>query len=463
MRGSLEFDAALYLAALSSLFVVLAGLAVLPRTIQKAMPGLILLGYLYVGVAIRPLLVALTDLRLPFGAEHLLDEASLLIRATWLGTMGALSVLAATFLWTSMRLWSPQRSISTPSQARSAQIASILAWMLVILIPLLNWLPLHLGIGVHGGRPSELPYRLGGVLVIARGHLGAVILLQLLLAYRSRRRSLVWLGYILLGLNTVAVVMTTSSRGVLIGTVLELTILLFYTLPRMPLRRMALVVTAVVVLSVWLWPVLTAYRSVGGPTRGIITGLRMSLEFLITGGQIEYDLGASFRAILNRFTGVEMVVPVIDYGVILGPREAWAVMRQEGLVLYYNRAILRVPPESRTGFGPSIIGWLFLVGGATAVAAGMFVLTLSCYALWRLLHQMALVARPLILAVISNSILNLLIDGNVDDFLSIKGLPALLFICVAAELVARTTVPQAQRVNRDPDEDLLRPTRPSLS
>lgn len=441
--GQREGHAELLAPTAVALLALMAGALLLPADLRAAVPGLMVVGYLALATAVQPFVLPVVEAATRFAGRPLETAPEVWTRAAWVGAVAAVGSAAALLCRRlGRRRWAlgwPPAGEPGPDTEAYRRFGLALAGAIAVLMPAVNTLAVALGVGFHGGPPSELPFRLGGIITAVRSEVGFVCLLVILCGYRARRRRLVLLGFLLLGANAVILALLSSSRGVFMSTAMSAGFMLLFLVRRIAMARTLVAVVVVVVATGALWPVLSLYRSVGIQA-GVLEAYRVALDQVGDAELAAVVLLEGPAAVAARFAGIAQVVPILEHDVAPGWDTTGRVLSEgRTLFAYYNQDVLGLPPDAMTATSPTLIGWLYLGGGLTAVAAGMFAFTYGAQLAWWLAHRLRLQARPLILAYLGSLLFELLVGGTVEAMFTLKEASQIAVNIVGIEVLVRLT------------------------
>ena len=324
---------------------------------------------------------------------------------------------------------------SLPAQDAESLCAGLLVTILLLEL-ITGYVSWAAHIAVMGAEIVALPYRMAGVVFYTRTVLlPALLLLLVCMADQHGLKRRFQLGVLLLMIHGVSDAILRSSRSSLVFMFLALMFLVILT-GRMNRRRWRFI-AACLVLSLLLFPVLTAYRYVRGgsnisdivaPLREGIGSTYLSENF----GEIVLDTWAT---LVFRATGMNSLLEIAGSG--SGPL---GFHRVNGVTPFFNEEIMNVPADAVTSYAPSLIGWFYLVGGNTAVVFGILAFVAAVQAIWQALASSNLHARPIAQALFLLLLVYAATDG-VLDLLFWWVLVAVVSVA-AAELLLRSSRPR---------------------
>lgn len=272
-------------------------------------------------------------------------------------------------------------------------LSSFLLVLLPILMSSLGYLAYKFEIGLLGRNVvSPLPYRFGGIIFYSRLTLvPALSLLQVWCAERAARRWHLRIGILLLLFHGASDILLRASRGSLLTVSLELVFLAVITNLRF-YRSEWLMTFCSIVVAVFLAPLITQYRWLRLSDVGIFSAVSRAIE-LSFGFWRTFVAGVSF--VFFRIPGVEMITAIMGSGAEPLGREALSVMSsQRGIAGYLTVNIFGYPQDLAHSVAPSLVGWLYLVGGPAAVLVGCVVVGLISTVFWHALSRLPLRSGP---------------------------------------------------------------------
>ncbi len=310
--------------------------------------------------------------------------------------------------------------------------------LLIVLIPVVELTTAYVswttGVSVMGADPVYLPFRLAGFLYYARVVVLPMLLLLLLwLADRARLRMYFWLGLAMLSAHAAADTLLRSTRASVLFNLLSAAFL--FILTDRPVRRALRFAVIAVALGIIFLPATTMYRSLrlaGGSSEIRLFGEGFSRAYSSPLGDVVTE---SAEMLIFRVTGLNMLVVVTASGTRpLGLGQAYTSSE------FFNRAILGVPRHANVGFAPSLVGWLYLVGGNGSVVFGMLAFVLLVEASWRRLWSARLQTRPVAQILFLVTLLAVATDGVVET-VHLAVLASVASIVAAELLLPRAVQP----------------------
>ena len=273
------------------------------------------------------------------------------------------------------------------------------------------------GIAVMGAETVQLPFRLAGVIFYTRAAIGPLLALLLWASVMARRRLWVAAAVVLAASHGATDAMLRSSRGALalLALLLLFVLLVSEKLTGARVRAFALAMV-IVVLS---FPLLTAYRSIRALDPAGMSLGRAAILTLDQWWQAETSTSGmtatAVRHVVLRLNGISSILPiVISDRAPVDPAEIEPILRGEGVSRFFTVDILGVPREQLHTSAPTLLGWMYILGGHTLVvlATGAFVLTI--WVVWRSKYLATLRSAPVARAVFLLFILLQMTEGTIE-------------------------------------------------
>lgn len=419
---------------LSLAFGVLA-LLVLPSGIRATLPYPLIIAAFYFTVTLRPFSMFLLyqNPDNPF-----LGSPQEYVSAVWIGVL-AQGTLFAFLVCVRRRIaFVPRHRVSAGTSERCVRWRTLfrhLALALLVLIPLLNILTMRLNIGFMGGPDSTLPFRLGGIIVVFRALTLTLALFLVQCAFRTNRRLLQFLSIGILALDVIWVVIATSSRGTIVGSTLMVMFLYILMASRINYRKLVVGFLVLLVIAMITFPYITAYRNAGRlDADAILQSYRRSYT-----ENAEFDQFEMFYQLLNRYTGMETLVPILrSADAPIGVQQVIRIISGHDQYVsigdYYQRHFLGFSGQ----FGSGFLGELFVIGGSIGVILGTFSLLTAFFVFWRSLLRSSLITAPVIGAYAASAAIELPSGGDILLFIfSSKGIIVPVAFFVILEWIVR--------------------------
>jgi hypothetical protein len=279
---------------------------------------------------------------------------------------------------------------------------SLVELLLVVILPLeliLGYIEWAGNVAVMGGNNASLPFHLAGLVLYTRTTLlPALILLLIWIANHPGLRMYFNLGVALLLVHGVLDALLRSSRGALFFSLLGLFFLLTLT-DRFTRRRKQMVVAGIL-LSLLLFPVITAYRY--ARLAGNVTDVTLALEKGVTAvadkgtfGDLLSDTGLT---LFFRVTGLDSLLVMVATD-----QQPIGLLHAHEVTPVFNQ-VMNVPLNANNSVAPSLVGWFYLVGGNWLVVVGIASFTAGVQLVWGAVQSSNLqsrwVAQPLILLLL---------------------------------------------------------------
>jgi hypothetical protein len=289
---------------------------------------------------------------------------------------------------------------------------SILTWLIVVLITITCYIMYATGICRMGAETVTLPFRMGGWILYSRTTLiPGLILLLIWCSDNAQLKQYFIFGIILLLIHGITEVLLTSSRGFFLILFLDLLFLLILS-GRLTKHRLGFIIGAAI-LTITLWPLFSYYRYERMPDHKvpITASFREAVENLFTGPSTYSEESATgIQSIFFR-TGMISLLPIMGSD----PEPLGAGILETSPTNLYTNDVLGYSPDHITSSAPSLMGWLYLLGGNITVVIGVSLFTVIFWSGWQLLTKLKLLSLPVGQAMFLGFILGTTIEGTLDQ------------------------------------------------
>lgn len=315
------------------------------------------------------------------------------------------------------------------------RIIPLLTWLIPLLMVVTAAIMYITGISRMAAESVYLPFRLAGWAFYIRTTLiPALILLLIWSSDKAGWRKLLTFGIVLLFLHALSDMLLRSSRGSLLMMFIMVA-LLFIVTGRITKQRMRLF-GVVLLLTILLWPVISAYRYIraGSYTIPINRSLSEAMENLSSYGSMSFSetLSEVFKTGFFRFTGVDSLLPIVGSGIQPLGTSAFNI----SVTKFVTVEIFGFPPDVPMGVAPSLPGWFYIVGGNYLIVAGMFCFMLLLSITWRILSKARLRCLPVAQALFLFLVFTISSSGTLDRlYLKILVIVGSIAVC---EWIMRT-------------------------
>lgn len=274
------------------------------------------------------------------------------------------------------------------------------------------------GIAVMGAESVQLPFRLAGVIYYSRGLIPALLALLVWTSDEAGlgRRTVFGLALALLyGLSDI---LLRSSRGALLSLFLLLFVL-FVISGHLSAQRIRLF-ASVLLLTIFAFPLVTAYRWIRAAniSSGADLGQVMAEVLGTSSASSASLLGAASigaQSVILRLNGMSSLLPIVSSDLApIPPDQLGVVLGQTGTSRYLTFEILGYPPQYIGASAPSLLGWMYLVGGNELVLLGTVVFVLASWLIWRYMSLLRLRSLPVVQALFIMFIFSQLSEGTID-------------------------------------------------
>jgi len=298
------------------------------------------------------------------------------------------------------------------------KLSSSLLLILTVALMILTFAILSItGHGIMGAEGVRLPFKISGITLYTRTIVIPTCLLFIVwLSDQTGRRNTMIVAIALLCLHAISDTFLRASRGALMYEFVNLTFL--FAVSNRITRKRSLFLWGMVVLTVLMWPVITAYRWVRIEGASIDQGLILFQKvYGDYGNAINIDvLSSTVANVVSRITGGMVLLAAVSHGLALGTgsgmslEEVWEV----GPTNYFTHNVLGYPDTSFTTASPSLVGWFYLVGGDVAVIIGIGLLTSGVFVLWRWMSKLKIVSLPVAQVLFLDEILQVFTGGALE-------------------------------------------------
>ncbi len=323
-----------------------------------------------------------------------------------------------------------RRAFQQPDPARVFRTAFI---TLLIIAPTTGYAMYAGRIGLMGAEAPTLPFHLGGIVFYGRlATLPALLLLMIWSAdtlHSKWRFNVAVAATLICGLSDMVL---RASRGALVSLLVPASLLLVLT-DRLTRSRVVYLLLSVAMI-VGLWPIMTLYRiSRGTEDPSILISLRQSLDAVTltdVGNPAGVILDAG-RTVLLRITGAVSLIPAVG-----AQTKPLGIHGIASVTDFFTTEVMGYPPEAIHSSAPSLLGWLFLVGGNVLVVVGVFGLTVGVWMVWRYVQASQLSLAQVAQALVATWLFYTVVDGVLERaYLSAFACALSVFLC---EWIARS-------------------------
>ena len=275
---------------------------------------------------------------------------------------------------------------------RTEDVASLVRLLFSLILPLeiiLGYFTWTEQIAVMGAQNASLPFRLAGIIFYSRTTiLPALILLLISTADQYHLRRSFSAGILLFLLHGLADTLLRSSRSALVFTLLAIFFLL--AVSRRFTRRRFRLACAGVLLSLLLFPIITAYRYARTESGFSAFGsaLKDGVVTVENNGTVSEILSDTGYSLVFRLTGADSLLEIINRH----PRQI-GLLHMNQVTDFFNDYVMNIDGDSVTTYAPSLVGWFYLVGGNAFVLAGIIAFVTGVQLLWNKLRSIRLQCR----------------------------------------------------------------------
>ncbi len=300
--------------------------------------------------------------------------------------------------WLAVKKWPLKELYSGGSGDYEDRVLKFLSIMLPVSVILAAVILFLSGVGVMGLPSIRLPFRMAGwIYYVWSVFLPVLMLVYLTISDAVKRHRHFMFGISLFVVHGVSDMMIRSSRG----TLLKNFILLFFVFlvtKRLNRKRVSLVI-GITMIAVFLFPIFYDYRSIRMTKTGVpvLTALVEASETVWTGENAKplRTLNTAFVSILMRLNGIENLFHIVGSPSLPLYTKSATVSINE----YYTFDVLGHPRSHIQGSSPTMVGWLYIVGGNLLVCVGMSAITLVVWGVWRWLNRLNLYTRDVVLVM----------------------------------------------------------------
>jgi hypothetical protein len=332
------------------------------------------------------------------------------------------------------------RTSRSPDE-QSSQVRTHLVWLLSV-STLASVLTLALQAATRSAVVSAdevvLPYRLGGIIQLARTTaIPALFLLVAFLADRAGQRFVNATAAGLYFVHNLASGIWSTSKQPVIFAVAGLAVLWMVT-GQLTRRRLALLLTAVpmVLLVTTLLGLMRTLRSNGD--LGLVASLPEAVYGLTAEGTVWQSLLQSALALLMRVNGIDTLTWIVAFEPQVDPgRTSWMLFQAGSDVnALFAEDVLGLRDLTGVAFSTSLVGFFyFLLGSKWLAALGIVTYTLLWHAVLGSLQRATLICRPVLLVLAWVLVAFFTIDGNLQALP--QSLIFFLIVIGGVELLAR--------------------------
>jgi hypothetical protein len=404
------------LLSLASLLSCLLLLRQLKRSIRYTFPIWILLLVFGVGYFLQFFLLAPGPMA--FTGQVVMVRAvdlPVLMKA-YITTVLAFLAFCITACWLLARTKQGRRDSSTRATRKTMTpegAKSLLEWLLVVILPLeliLGYIEWAANFAVMGGDNASLPFHLAGMVYYTRtALLPALILLLIWIADHRGLRKYFNLGVALLLAHGVLDALLRSSRSALFFTLLGLFFLLTLT-DRFTRRRKQMVIAGIL-LSLLLFPVITAYRSarLAGNVSALTPALEEGVMAVADKGAFGDLLSDTWFSLIFRVTGLDGLMEMVASN-----QQPIGLLHVHEVTAVFNNQVMNIPGLVNNSFAPSLVGWFYLVGGNWLVVIGIASFTAGVQLVWEAVRSSNLQSRSIALVLILLLLVYVATDGVLE-------------------------------------------------
>ncbi len=315
------------------------------------------------------------------------------------------------------------------------RIISVLMWLIPFLMVITTVVMYLTGISRMAAESVYLPFRLAGWIFYIRATLIPVLLLLLIwCSDKTGMRKSLTFGILLLFLHGLSDMLLRSSRGSLLMMFIML-MLLFVVTRQVTKQRMRLF-AIILLMTMLLWPVISAYRYIRAGSFSISIGdsLSESIDSISSYGSISVSktLSEAIKSVLFRFVGVDSLLSIVDAGV----KPLGIKVFSTSVSSYFKVEIMGYSPGTIIGLSPTLPGGFYIVGGDKFVVLGMFCFVLLTWIAWRALSMARLRCLPVAQTLFLFWVFRVPSSGVLDrQYLSIMVMVGSIAVC---EWIIRT-------------------------
>jgi hypothetical protein len=330
--------------------------------------------------------------------------------------------------WGLMTISHGTRQLFLADRIRYRHVIWALVGLLSVLMAVSTDLMYTYGIGVMAAEGVYLPFRLAGVVFYTRFVvIPGLILLLIWSGEESGLGEGVAFGLLLLMIHGMSETVLKGSKAGLLWLLVQLGML--WVLTNRLTKRRGTWSLILIGMNLALFPAIQAYRlgRTSDADLSINYGMSQALGSMLQGsGQMSGMLEAALKMTAFRFTGMDLLLPILGSGV-----------QKLGLGYFFDPYVGRVmttdvygySEHAIQGIAPGVVGWFYLVGGNLLVVIGIVCLLISQWLFWRALSRLRLRALPVAQVLCAFIIFGFWMDGAFDYFLRTVG-ALITAICV---------------------------------
>lgn len=331
-------------------------------------------------------------------------------------TVLAFLAFCITACWLLARTKQGKRDSSTRAARETMTLEgakSLVEWLLVVILPLeliLGYIEWAANFAVMGGNNASLPFHLAGIVYYTRtALLPALILLLIWIADHRGLRKYFKLGVALLLAHGVLDALLRSSRSALFFTLLGLFFLLILT-DRFTRRRKQMVVAGIL-LSLLLFPVITAYRyaRLAGNVSDLTPALEKGVTAVADKGAFGNLLSDTWFTLIFRVTGLDSLMQMVA-----SDQRPIGLLHAHEVTAVFNNQVMNIPVIVNNSYAPSLVGWFYFVGGNWLVVIGIASFTASVQSVWGAVRSSNLQSRWIAQALILLLLVYMAADGVLE-------------------------------------------------
>lgn len=339
----------------------------------------------------------------------------------WLDTYGSINlalagICAALILFRIFSEGLPTQSLSQSFPAFDEKWLKNFAWMLPLIIVLLNFIMVRYDIGNMGetgndGGSAPLPFRLGGVVFYAK----LVFIQYALLCYyyissrigndQHRRWAIM-----LMVLYALSDMLVRSSKGSMVLLAVMIFFLLYFTGALS--KKHLWVFSATMIVAIMLFPVMEVYRvaRVLDPNASFMELIGRSMNLIASYGNLETsDKGMAMKALTSFFDRLQGTDNFVAIQANIPNPLYWQWLDVYNLERYIDEVIGTV------GNAPSMLGTFYLLTGKASIFFWMMTWTLFCGIFWRWLKFRGFLFKPVMQSWFMLWVLNMTTEGTLDS------------------------------------------------
>ena len=302
---------------------------------------------------------------------------------SYLSTAFCAFCVSVIFFWAASDIWRGLHPKAKTERIGVNKKASSFGFIVLafLALVLLNTIYLSYGIGKMGTFVEKpLPFKLTGAIIYTKSVV--VPCLFVLYIYRARKNGrlvLARLGVLVLLLSGIFDMFVYKSRGALLLQIIL--IVSVWLLAGFKLYKFdKLVLTVGLIGCLLVIPIVTAERH-GSPLAPL------SIKQLIEG----------FYFVFFRITGIDQFMVILHLGKPIPIENLWSVLSSpRGVAGYYTTQLLNYGVDIPQTFAPSMLGWLYLIGGLPGIIGGSALMGFLATYVWNSLGSIYSRSAPVV-------------------------------------------------------------------